>query len=369
LAQRSGEARTSRAALSQLLVMRVTIAVPDWVRRSVERGVPNAIERTAGAWYLASPVARQLARETEQAGWQGAEEVGSALSALMQLKPSEQTPLPQSLLALLQRAARHPTAVLRRAGVPHARRDRYKMKISPFDVYGIAPRSLAELHPMLPELAGSYERARLRASQYAGTIIARQDRPTVALIYLARHGRTALNAAGVLRGHLDPPLDQVGRHEAERLAKALRWRGVALVVASPLQRAIATAAPLAALLGLEVEVDERLIDRDYGTWAGQPKERAEAQWGSLDAAPGVEPARSVSERASAALADVAARAAGRAALVVSHDVVNRCALSALDPSTGPSGQLQQGTGCFNTLRYEGNRWTVESINERPPEDC
>ena len=29
-------------------------------------------------------------------------------------------------------------------------------------------------------------------------------------VYLARHGRTALNAEGRLRGHLDPPLDDTG---------------------------------------------------------------------------------------------------------------------------------------------------------------
>ena len=33
-------------------------------------------------------------------------------------------------------------------------------------------------------------------------------------IYLARHGRTRLNAAGVLRGHLDPGLDAVGLFQA-----------------------------------------------------------------------------------------------------------------------------------------------------------
>ncbi|MBO0747342.1 MAG: histidine phosphatase family protein, partial [Acidimicrobiaceae bacterium] len=55
-------------------------------------------------------------------------------------------------------------------------------------------------------------------------------------LYLARHGRTPLNAAGVLRGRLDPPLDEEGRAEAARLGSALGGVGVRLVVASPLQR-------------------------------------------------------------------------------------------------------------------------------------
>ena len=42
-----------------------------------------------------------------------------------------------------------------------------------------------------------------------------------ALIYLVRHGQTPLNAAGVLRGWLDPSLDEVGRQQARRLGAAL----------------------------------------------------------------------------------------------------------------------------------------------------
>ncbi|MGH2843820.1 MAG: histidine phosphatase family protein, partial [Solirubrobacteraceae bacterium] len=41
----------------------------------------------------------------------------------------------------------------------------------------------------------------------------------VVTVFLVRHGRTALNAAGVLRGHLDPPLDDVGVEEAGRLGE------------------------------------------------------------------------------------------------------------------------------------------------------
>ncbi|HWX99407.1 MAG TPA: phosphoglycerate mutase family protein, partial [Mycobacterium sp.] len=34
-------------------------------------------------------------------------------------------------------------------------------------------------------------------------------------VYLARHGRTVLNAEGRLRGLSNPPLDDIGRVEAE----------------------------------------------------------------------------------------------------------------------------------------------------------
>ena len=108
-------------------------------------------------------------------------------------------------------------------------------------------------------------------------------------VYLARHGRTELNAAGLLRGHLDPPLDTTGQQEAKALAAAIATFRPSLVVASPLRRAVETARYIAEECGLEVEIDDRLIDRDYGPWAGHSLEEVTAEFGSVDAAPGVEP--------------------------------------------------------------------------------
>ncbi len=117
------------------------------------------------------------------------------------------------------------------------------------------------------------------------------------LIYLARHGRTALNESGVLCGLLDPPLDETGRQQAEHLGAALGPRRPSLVAASPLRRARETAQPVADYAGLTVIPDDCLLDRDYGPWAGIPKESVVAQWGSVDAAPGVEPRSAIRERA------------------------------------------------------------------------
>jgi broad specificity phosphatase PhoE len=187
----------------------------------------------------------------------------------------------------------------------------------------------------------------------------------VAHIYLVRHGRTALNAAGVLRGLLDPPLDEVGRQEARRLGATLGDGAVRMVVASPLRRTVETAEAIAAPAGLVVTTDERLIDRDYGPWAGQPKEAVETRWGSLDAAPEVEPSEEVRARAMAALDDLARALGGGTAVVVSHDVPIRLILVGLDPGLGDPDDVPQDTGCYNTLRCEDGRWSVLRINEIP----
>jgi len=193
-----------------------------------------------------------------------------------------------------------------------------------------------------------------------------------ARIYLARHGRTALNASGALRGHLDVPLDSVGHHQAALLAAALMGAKPGAIISSPLRRVVETAGPLAHLTGLVTRLDERLIDRDYGAWAGISADDVMAQWGSLDAAPGVEAAAEVANRALAALSDIADEAWGSVAVVVSHDAVNRIVLATLDPSLGYPEDVPQGTGCFNIVEcHQGvmgqREWRVLGVNKVPPE--
>jgi broad specificity phosphatase PhoE len=88
------------------------------------------------------------------------------------------------------------------------------------------------------------------------------------VITLTRHGQTALNRGGRLQGRVDAPLSDFGRAQARALADALASQPVARVVSSPLGRARATAEVIAARHGIGIEVDDRLIELDYGEWDG-----------------------------------------------------------------------------------------------------
>ena len=188
-----------------------------------------------------------------------------------------------------------------------------------------------------------------------------------ARVYLVRHGQTALNESGVLRGHLDPPLDDTGRHQAQKVGLVLGARQPAVIIASPLRRAIQTAEPIAERAGLVEETDECLMDRDYGEWAGVPRQDVIDRWGSVDAAPGVEPQQTVRARAVDGLSAIARRCSGQAAVVVSHDAVTRQVLMALDPGLGDADELPQDNGCYNALEWHDGFWTVLSVNELPAE--
>lgn len=79
-------------------------------------------------------------------------------------------------------------------------------------------------------------------------------------VHLMRHGEVD-NPQGVLYGRLpDFHLSQLGRKMAERAAEFFADRDVVAVLASPLDRAQETAAPIAARRGVEVRTDGRLIE-------------------------------------------------------------------------------------------------------------
>jgi probable phosphoglycerate mutase len=186
---------------------------------------------------------------------------------------------------------------------------------------------------------------------------------SAAAVYLIRHARTSLNAGGRLRGHLDPPLDDVGRAEAAALANALSRLRPARIYSSPLLRAVETAAALSSYAGTDVLRDRRLIDRDYGPWAGSTEGDVISEYGSLDDAPGVEPVSAVLTRARDLLESVVDILDEGPVVLVAHDAVNRALLADLAPDLAAEGPIPQHTACWNLLLREGDRWRVAQVNQ------
>jgi broad specificity phosphatase PhoE len=86
--------------------------------------------------------------------------------------------------------------------------------------------------------------------------------PTRTVVHLVRHGEVD-NPRGVLYGRMPGyRLSELGRKMAEVVAAHLEPNDITHVVASPLERAQQTAAPIAATHGLEIVVDERVIESE-----------------------------------------------------------------------------------------------------------
>ncbi|OHV05174.1 histidine phosphatase family protein [Mycobacterium talmoniae] len=182
----------------------------------------------------------------------------------------------------------------------------------------------------------------------------------VVRVYLARHGRTALNADGRLRGLSDPPLDEVGVAEVRRLAEVLATKQPAVVVSSPLQRAVATAQAIGAAAGAPTRVDVRLNDRDYGPQTGLPRADVERRYGSVDSAPGVEPLTVLADRARQAFFELVDELGPGPVVMVSHDAFNQALLNQLDPTLN---QVAQRTACWNQLSLVDGTWRVDAYDQ------
>jgi len=143
------------------------------------------------------------------------------------------------------------------------------------------------------------------------------------VLIIVRHGQTDANARGVLLGRADPALDKTGRTQASSVAAALSpLRRDTRIISSPLRRARETAAIIAR--EGEVEIDERWIELDYGSFEGTPvvdvPEATWARWRSdADFAPGGgESLRALGRRVCDSCDELIADAVRRDVIVVTH---------------------------------------------------
>jgi broad specificity phosphatase PhoE len=141
---------------------------------------------------------------------------------------------------------------------------------------------------------------------------------TAGVLILVRHGRTAANRSGLLQGHRDLPLDELGRAQARACATAV---GAEVpVITSPLARALATGQAI----NPEVTIDERWIEFDYGEYDGLPiGDLPPGTWDAWHrntafAPPGGESLLDLDKRVRAACEELRPIAAERDVVVVSH---------------------------------------------------
>jgi len=184
-------------------------------------------------------------------------------------------------------------------------------------------------------------------------------------LLLVRHGQSTWNADGRWQGQADPPLSALGEQQALDAAEHLRGLGLMHVVSSSLERARHTAGLIASSLGLgQVEVDERLIERNFGEFQGLTITEILERWPDhfgesgkvVKSPPGAEEPEDVVARTIDAMVEVAARHEGERVLVVSHGGVIRRLDDHLGADLPPT-----------TPNLGGRWWTVDgSSREMAP---
>lgn len=194
-------------------------------------------------------------------------------------------------------------------------------------------------------------------------------------IILVRHGQTEWNRIERFRGRADVPLNQTGLAQAEATAQriAADWQPAA-VYAGPLSRTVQTAEAIAAACQRQVEVEQRLIDIDYGDWQGltpdEVRERspeALAAWYEiphLARIPGGETLEQVRARALSAVNVLAAHHLDQTLVLVSHTVVNReILLGILGLGNERFWRLRQGNCAINVFEADEDDFTLVTMND------
>ncbi len=140
-------------------------------------------------------------------------------------------------------------------------------------------------------------------------------------LLLVRHGQSAWNEAGRWQGQADPPLTELGRHQAKAAAAAVG--AVDVVATSTLQRARDTAEMLAEELGVGPVLElTGMIERDVGEWSGLTRSEIDERFPGYLAdgrrPPGWESDESVASRTLGTLQALVTRYADADILCVTH---------------------------------------------------
>jgi broad specificity phosphatase PhoE len=194
------------------------------------------------------------------------------------------------------------------------------------------------------------------------------------VVHLVRHGEVD-NAGGILYGRLPEfHLSAAGRAMSRAAADALAGHDIAVVVSSPLERALETAEPIATAHQLDVTTDERLIEPwnvfeglTFGVGDGsllrprhwwQLRNPFRPSWG--------EPYAEVAARMRAAVDDTRHKVAGREAVLVTHQLpiwVTRRAVEGRQLWHRPDRRLC-ALASVTSLVFEGDE--VTAVHYREP---
>ena len=196
---------------------------------------------------------------------------------------------------------------------------------------------------------------------------------TETTVHLLRHGEVH-NPRGVLYGRMPGyRLSDLGRTMAQKVADIVGDRDITHLVSSPLERARETGQPLADRRGLEIVVDERVIEssnvfegQKFGPGVKTLRKPSAWRhlWNPLRPSWG-EPYAEIAARMMAAIHDARDAASGHEAVIVSHQLpIWTTRLHVEDRSFLHDPRRRQCTLCsLTSLHFDGERLDKVTYSE------
>lgn len=197
--------------------------------------------------------------------------------------------------------------------------------------------------------------------------------PPVTTVLLIRHTEPAGWAKLVCHGALDVPLSDDGLIHARRIGDHLRDVRLDAVYSSPLERALSTAAPVAAPHSVSPKLREALAEIDFGAFEGRTFDEIAAshpdvyaRWMREPATvrfPGGESFRDLRARVIDEVTRIRREHDGGSVAVVTHAGVIRAVLAEiLRVDGGMIFRIDQSWGGMSSIEWVGDEPVVRSIN-------
>ena len=194
--------------------------------------------------------------------------------------------------------------------------------------------------------------------------------------YFVRHGETDWNAQGRFQGIENIPLNETGLLQAENCGKGFEQCGISFdyIVSSPLDRAKVTAEKIAEYVGIDpadVQIDKRLIERDFGEISGRKREDRERMFNDGKDY-GMEPEAEVigrMQQVMEAYSDI--NSVGRTlsdtmhVIMVTHGASIRALLAKYcEAGSAPTIEVQKNT-YVTVIAFDGEKYYMEAYDVAP----
>lgn len=186
--------------------------------------------------------------------------------------------------------------------------------------------------------------------------------------YFVRHGETDWNLQGRFQGIEDIELNETGLLQAESCGRGFKQCKIAfeVIVSSPLQRAKVTAEKIAEYVGIDslnVQIDKRLIERDFGKISGRKREDREKMFNDGKDY-GMEPENVVTERMQQVMEDYSDKGY-KHVIMVTHGASIRALLARYcEQGSAPTIDVQENT-YVTVIAFDRGKYYMEAYNIAP----
>ncbi len=191
------------------------------------------------------------------------------------------------------------------------------------------------------------------------------------MIYIIRHGETEWNKKKIIQGVANnEPLNKNGIAQARKIAEYFSNKHLDFIISSPLKRAIQTALYVVSKKNIQIILNKNFSEIDYGEWSGKKSSEIPLlfphEWENFIEHPekfafrNGESISSLYKRVSEAFDKLEKN---KDILIVTHTNPIRMIIAHILCLTIPNAYKLHFNNCtINKIRYEHNRWEVDSLN-------